>query len=266
MKPFKTLLFTFLIPVLGVSQDCSQVYRFNISDKASYSTSCGTQEGSDWTVNKNSCNFYSPILNTGESPEKQPRRIDIRMRLTNSGTLDEKDFAWIFYYVDGKITTTKTLRGDQVEGVINYKDSIEVPSNSNFKLRIALVCDEADEYWRISNGDLTACVRAFEGEASQSQEPVMADKITVLKERNVVRLMWTAPGNPDGNYFMIERSKNGSQFEFAGYVKDNRNGTTSSKYSFIDNGTFKPETWYRISHVDLSGKSSPFGKPVSVTF
>ncbi|OQA08508.1 MAG: hypothetical protein BWY67_01501 [Bacteroidetes bacterium ADurb.Bin397] len=93
----------------------------------------------------------------------------------------------------------------------------------------------------------------------------MADKITVLKERNVVRLMWTAPGNPDGNYFMIERSKNGSQFEFAGYVKDNRNSTTS-KYSFIDNGTFKPETWYRISHVDLSGKSSPFGKPVSVTF
>lgn len=266
MKPFRLSLLALLLPVTGFGQDCSKVYRFNINDKSTFSTSCGVQEGSDWMVNKNSCNFYSPMMNTGEASGKASRNVDIRMRLSNSGNLDEKDFAWIFYYVDGKIVSTKTLRGDQVEAIINYKDSLEVPSNSNFKLRIALVCDESDEFWKISNGDLTVCVRAVEGETSEAEEPVIADKITVLKERNVVKLFWNAASDNSGNYFLIERSKNGSQYEFAGYVKDNRTPSSMSKYSFIDSGSYKPETWYRITQVDLGGNSVTYGKPVQVQF
>jgi len=63
---------------------------------------------------------------------------------------------------------------------------------------------------------------------------------------------------------LIERSNNGSQYEFAGYVKDNRKASATSNYSFIDGGYIKPETWYRITQVNLAGNRTVFGNPVAV--
>ena len=264
MKSIFTTTLFILLAILGRAQECGQVYNFNINDKSSYSTSCGLQEESDWIVKKNSCNFYTQLTGVGGKPGDDDRWVDIRIRLGNSGNLDEKDFAWIFYYVNGKTEVTKTIRGDQVDELFNFRDSIAVPAGGNFKLRIAFVCDGADEYWKLSNGDLTTCIRQVGGAAMESEEISVAGKITFSKERDVVKLMWSAPSGPTGNYFMIERSKNGSQYEFAGYVKDDRTAGALSKYSFIDGGAFKPETWYRITQVDITGKNSLFGKPVSV--
>ena len=263
MKGFiiSTLL---LAQSIGISaQDCGQVYSFNINDKSSFSTSCGIMDQSDWIVRKNSCNFYTPLTAVSGKPGDTDRLVDINIRIGNSGNLDEKDFAWIFYYINGKTEVTKTLTGKQVDGAFNLRDSIAVPAGGNFKIRIAFVCDRTEEFWKLSNGDLTTCIRKSIGEET-TPETAVSGKIIFLKERDVVKLQWSAPSNANGNYFVIERSKNGAQYEFAGYVKDSRVTGNMSKYSFIDSGAFKPETWYRISQVDLAGKSSNFGKPVSV--
>src|SRR5688572_3988246 len=266
MKNFIVLI-SLLLAVLSrvFAQDCSQIYHFNINDKSSYSTSCGYVDGSDWKVVKNSCNFYTPLANMSGKTGEAKRWVDIRIRLGNSGNLDDKDFAWIFYYVNGKAQTTKTIKGNEVDEVVDFRDSLLVPAGGTFKLRIAFVCDEQDEFWKLTNGDLTTCVRAVAGE-TPVESPNSSGKITFIKEREIVKLVWQAPSTPTGNYFQIERSKDGSDYEFAGYVKDNRAGNSISQYSFIDAGCFKPQTWYRITQIDLQGTTKPFGKPALVTF
>lgn len=251
-----------LVAITSKGQDCSQVYSFNITDKLSYTTSCGQLEESDWKVVQNSCNFYSPVLAAG-GQQGQVKQVVINLRLGNSGNLDEKDFAWIFYYVNGKVESTKTIRGDQAGNPVVFRDSVTIPAGSTFKMRLAIVCDEGDEYWRLGNGDLTVCIRANQGDKTVSGEQIDG-KITLIREREIVKLVWSSPSGPDGNYFRIERSRNGSSYEFAGYVKDNRGNQAFSRYSFIDSGCFKPETWYRITRIDMRGNSVPFGKPVSV--
>jgi hypothetical protein len=256
-----------LLPGSGVlAQPCSQVYTFNINDKSSYSTSCGYQDGNDWKVVKNSCNFYTPLTTVGGKPGDAKKVVDIRVRMSNSGNLDENDFAWIFYYINGKAQSTKTLRGSEIEQNYQFRDSILVPAGGTFKMRIAYVCDEQDEFWKISNGDLTTCVRG-KGEARLDAEPpVIVGKISFVREREIVKLVWNSPSGPMGNYFKIERSKDGKEYEFAGYVKDNRSGSALSQYSFIDGGCYKPQTWYRISQVDMEGNSQPFGSPDVIKF
>ncbi len=263
MKAFIISTLLVLQSLIIQAQDCGQVYSFNINDKTSYSISCGVQDQSDWVVRKNSCNFYSPLSAVSGKAGDADRLVDINIRLRSSGNLDDNDFAWIFYYINGKTEVTKTIKGSEMEELLSLRDSILVPAGGNFKIRVAFVCDGNDEFWKLSNGDLTTCIRKVPGETIADAAPVTG-KISVLHERNIVKLSWNAPSGPNGNYFVIERSKNGTQFEFAGYVKDNKGADTISKYSFIDSGSFQPETWYRISQVDMSGKSAYFGKPVSI--
>jgi len=265
MKKIIVLTTMVLLIGTGFAQDCSQVYNFNINDKSSYSTSCGYQDGSSWKVVKNSCNFYTPLANVGGKSGGPKKWVDISIRLGNSGNMDDKDFAWIFYYINGKAQATKTIKGNEVDELFNFKDSVAVPAGGTFKLRIAFVCDEQDEFWKLTNGDLTTCVRAVEGEPITTG-PAITGKITFVKEREVVKLTWYAPAAVTGNYFQLERSKNGTDYEFAGYVKDKRETGSLSQYSFVDGGCFNPQTWYRISQVDLMGKIEPFGKPTVVKF
>ncbi len=262
---FKVALLVLVFSHWGNAQECSQVYNFNINDKTSYSTSCGYQDGSSWKVVKNSCNFYTPLVNVGGKSGDEPKWIDIRIRLGNSGNMDDRDFAWIFYYINGKAQATKTIKGGDVDQFLDFRDSISVPPGSSFKLRIAFDCDEQDEYWKLTNGDLTTCVRAVAGESAITG-PVATGKITFVKERAIVKLMWYANSAPSGNYFRIERSKNGVDYEFAGYVKDKMDISSFEQYSYIDGGCYKPQTWYRISQIDLQGNSTPFGKPTLVNF
>ena len=261
-----TVLFLFITLCGKVNaQDCSQVYNFNINDKASYSTSCGYQDGSSWKVVKNSCNFYTTLTNVGGETGGAKKTLDISLRLGNSGNMDEKDFAWIFYYINGKAQATKTIKGNDVNMFLDFKDSVVVPAGGTFKLRIAFVCDEQDEFWKITNGDLTTCVRAVAGEPVVSG-PVITGKISFLKERDIVKVMWYAPSSAGGNYFRLDRSRNGIDFEFAGVIKEKEIEGSMEQYSFIDNSSYKPETWYKITRVDISGVSKEFGKPVSVKF
>ena len=265
MKKFVAALLL-LPPGWMQAQQCSQVYTFNINDKASYSTSCGYQDGNDWKVVKNSCNFYTPLTTVGGKPGDPKKTVDIRIRMSNSGNLDENDFAWVFYYINGKAQSTKTLKGSEIEQNYQYRDSIVVPAGGTFKLRIAFVCDEQDEFWKIANGDLTTCIRGKGESHPDAEAPASIGKISYVKEREIVKLMWHSPSGPMGNYFQIERSKDGKEYEFAGYVKDHRSGSALSQYSFIDGGCYRPETWYRISQVDMGGNSQPFGNPELVKF
>jgi hypothetical protein len=267
LKSMHKLLIILPLAVLGSTtlsaQEFRKTYTFNTSDKTTYSTSCGTIEPPGWAVIRNSCNFYTPVTGVGGTTGEADRLVDIRMRLGNSNNLDAKDFAWLFYYVNGKMVLTRTFKGDNTPSSFEFSDSLIVPAGGTYKLRIALVCDEMDEYWRLMNGDLTATVRS-EGEAAPPPSvPLSHDPgLTALRDGAIARLSWGSAPDESASYFLIEKSRDGQKFEFAAYLRNDNTNQTS--YSYIDHELFKPETWYRVTRVAANGKKVVIGQNVKL--
>jgi hypothetical protein len=261
----KLLFYSLIMSLISVSlsaQTCHKEWVFNLTDKENYSVSCGEQAEDGWLVARNSCNFYTPL--TAVETSGKGRWIRFQGEFESADQMEERDFVWIFYFVDGKTAFTRTLNG--VPGTTSYSiaDSFFVDAGSNFRLRIALVCDEPDEFWKIPSAKLKICQQRLPDD-DQMLQPPQIGKITAIKERGVVRLSWVAPPAEGGNYFMIERSKNNSIYEFAGYVRESRKlGESINTYSFIDAGATAPIMFYRLTKVDITGQSSPFGDVVSL--
>jgi hypothetical protein len=262
------LILIALIVVLSNSvsaQDFSFQYRLNLNDANSFTNSCGIIEKDTWIVSRNSCNIYTPVLQAGELSEYGKRNIEVKIRVTNNGQMDDKDFVWIFYYIDEKPSGSKTLKGSEYEKEILFREVINVPARSKYRIRVAMVCDDDNEEWRIGNGDIIISQYAVHGEEI-FQDPQATGKVYAKKDRNIIHLNWNANYTSDEDYFRIERSGDGNRFEFAGFVKMKRASDNLARLSFIDSAPYQPETWYKVTIQNADGEFEEFGKPVSVRF
>lgn len=262
MKSY-SILFLFLFCHSGFAQDYSAMYRLELSDASTYSTSCGSTGNQEWVVSRNSCNLYTTMMKAGELPTFGNRTIDVSLKLSNSGNLDDKDFAWIFYYINEKPAGSKTLKGSENGDEIHFKDQVLVPARSSFHVRVALVCDEEDEYWKITNGDFFMGQRAAEGE-DIVEDPKAVQKVYARKDRNIVRLHWNDRFTGEEAYYRVERSADGEKFQFAGFVKLNKSSSELVRHSFIDSAPFQPVSFYRVSRIQDQDQPENFGDVVKV--
>ncbi len=69
-------------------------------------------------------------------------------------------------------------------------------------------------------------------------------------------LHWTTEAETNNNFFLIQRSSDGLNFETIGKLSGN--GTTSliNQYSFVDTTPYSELSYYRIVQYDLDGRSS----------
>jgi hypothetical protein len=258
MKSLKVLMVMAFAPIIMLAQPQSN-YKFNSQEQDGFSVSGGLLDETGWTVNSTSSNFYTNLTKPDAEMESV---LDVSIKIRNSGNLDNRDFAWIFYYVNGNIILTKTLRGDKTPAAFDLIDSIAVPADGNFKIRIAFVSDENDEFWRLNNGELIIHKRGSDETAEELPATPPPDLITASRIGNKVKIRWSTAFEEQCNYFLIERSNNGSDFKFAGYVKGQGNSNDSTSYSFIDTEPGQKQSWYKISEVDFSGHRKPFGEVV----
>ena len=257
------ILFLLLIFNTSLAQDYSAMYRLDLNDASSYSFSCGSAVNNEWTVSRNSCNLYTPVLTAGELQLYQLRDIDVNIRLTTSGNLEDNDFAWIFYYIDEKPAGSKTIKGSDYGAEVTFKDVIKVPARSKYHIRVALVCDDDDEFWKLSSGDLFIGQKLAEGE-EVIEDPQATNKVYAKKDRGIVRLHWNDKFNGDEQYYQIERSADGVQFQFAGFVKRNNAAGETIRNTFIDSAPFQPASFYRVTKIQAQGKQENFGEVVKV--
>lgn len=263
MKKMWFVTILLLLPNWLSAQDYSARYRLHLSDPLSYEVSCGMVTKGSWTVIKNSCNLYTRLLVAGGLPTYGDREIRIRVKLTNSGNLEEKDQTLIFYFIDDKPAGSQVLKGDQSRGEVVVEETLKVPARTTYRIRIAAVCDEKDEYWKISDGDLTVDQVAVEGEEILV-EPGETGKLFARRDRHLVQLYWNAKPAPAEHYFRLEKSTDGKAYEVAGLVKTGQNNEDIIQHSFTDNSPFSPVTWYRLVQRKSSGEFVPYGTPIKV--
>ena len=82
--------------------------------------------------------------------------------------------------------------------------------------------------------------------------------------RNTNGLSWITASESNNDYFAIERSSDGLNFEVIGKQKGAGNSVTRLEYAFNDQNPYKGISYYRLKQVDFSGKFS-YSEICSVT-
>jgi hypothetical protein len=224
---------------------------FRSGNKALFNTSCGKVDEKGWKVADGSCNFYTASTKVASAVEST--HVKFRTTLRNNGTLDSRDFAWIFYYQNDMVVKTMTVRGDMAYPQITLEDSILVRGNDVIRMRISFICDKSDEEWLLPDEGLTIYIPSGSGEAETEQENVIntvALEVITDDEGNLIT--WGKDRSPQAAYYLVERSTDGNTFEFAGYVNTGISNGEQTVFHFRENRPGK--AIYRVTGISSNGQ------------
>lgn len=81
--------------------------------------------------------------------------------------------------------------------------------------------------------------------------------------KNVVEITWQTATETNNDYFTIEKSKDGNEFEEVAKLNGEGNSTTVLSYSFTDKNPYSGVSYYRLKQTDFNGEFS-YSKTVVV--
>jgi hypothetical protein len=81
--------------------------------------------------------------------------------------------------------------------------------------------------------------------------PIELVSFTATKNNKVVDVKWETASELNNDYFEVEKSKNGIDFETLTYVKGAGNITVRLNYKTVDENPFNGISYYRLKQVDL---------------
>lgn len=95
--------------------------------------------------------------------------------------------------------------------------------------------------------------------------PIELLTFRAIQNSTVVDLNWSTASETGNNFFTIERSKDGANFEFVSDVKGAGNCTFTNNYASIDSDPYQGESYYRLKQTDNNGVYS-YSTIVAVDF
>jgi hypothetical protein len=91
---------------------------------------------------------------------------------------------------------------------------------------------------------------------SDTPLPINLQSFNAKKERENVMLDWATATEINNEYFLIEHSIDGRQFNEVGMVEGAGNSTNLLEYKFLHESPFSGVNYYRLQQVDFDGKFS----------
>ncbi|HUM52753.1 MAG TPA: T9SS type A sorting domain-containing protein, partial [Chitinophagales bacterium] len=92
---------------------------------------------------------------------------------------------------------------------------------------------------------------------NRSPLPIELVNFNAKCDGNKVNITWQTNAEKNNNYFEVERSTDGSNFQIIEKVfSQNPNSNTLLSYQSVDNNSLEGKVYYRLKQVDLDGKSS----------
>lgn len=88
--------------------------------------------------------------------------------------------------------------------------------------------------------------------------PIELTSFSVQKSANIVTLSWTTATEEDNDYFSIERSTDGINYDIIGSIAGAGNSSMALNYQYIDNEPLQGVSYYRLSQTDYNGDSETF--------
>lgn len=95
--------------------------------------------------------------------------------------------------------------------------------------------------------------------------PITLLDFTALRDNDQVALKWTTMSEKNSDYFTVEKSLDGINFEFVAQIKGASNSDIAQNYLAIDNNPAAGVNYYRLKMTDLDG-TSKYYKIVFIDF
>lgn len=102
------------------------------------------------------------------------------------------------------------------------------------------------------------------GSTTDAVLPIDLVKFEAEKLKDKVQLQWTTASEQNNEKFIIEKSIDAKNFEAFAEVQGAGNSKELNSYSIVDHEPHKGTSYYRLTQVDLNGKSTSY-EPISVT-
>ncbi|NVO03966.1 MAG: T9SS type A sorting domain-containing protein, partial [Bacteroidetes bacterium] len=84
--------------------------------------------------------------------------------------------------------------------------------------------------------------------------PVELAEFSAKCAENVAHISWTTASETNNDYFTIERSKDGNNYEMVATLKGAGNSNSPKHYTYSDKEVFEGISYYRIKQTDFDGK------------
>jgi hypothetical protein len=224
------------------------LYSNLFTDPSSYQVSCedggGQISNGKWKLNtKDSCIFTTPAKAVCGGA------VNYTFEIKN--TVNDK--AYFQYCIGGGAWITDTMvNGYDVQngnGRAIVVGSIVNPSPT-ISFRIICVIESNSGAWEIEGGKInfsyTACIPM----------PVEFGGLFAASNDNNVQLNWSTRSEKNSDFFSIERTLDGKNFETIGNVKAAGNASQNSNYQFTDSEPKAGYLYYRIKETDMNGIES----------
>jgi Secretion system C-terminal sorting domain len=108
------------------------------------------------------------------------------------------------------------------------------------------ICDA--EIWRTSDGDING-YKVF-----GTPLPITLISFKAQIENTSVKLTWETSAEINNDFFTIERSENGLEYENIGEIPGSGNSNSIKEYDFYDDGPIQGTSYYRLKQTDFDGK------------
>lgn len=134
--------------------------------------------------------------------------------------------------------------------------SMVLPTSGTFKFRFTFTSDNSLRYsgYKISkfkilcNPSLPIELVSFEGYNTNTNN----------------NLLWSTSSEQNNDYFTIERSVNGINWEIVNTIKGSGNSTSTIEYSLVDNSYDNVINYYQLKQTDYDGNFELFEKVVVI--
>ena len=141
--------------------------------------------------------------------------------------------------------------GDGEDGFVNnvfsdYSFTIP-PGGSVLEIRVVITANAGDEEIAFDDLRLAAVTLPL---------PVELGAFDIKKKREDVQINWSTNSETNNEFFSVERSRNGSDFESIGETSGAGNSTSELNYEFMDERPYTGRNYYRIKQVDFDGHFS----------
>ena len=235
------------LPAVVTDQNKDHVFRMRLAAQTISSptaTTAGLDGGDYITVqlNKNGGGFVS----------------ELRVRGFSNATWDYSSTAIASKTSDGNLTIfTPGGGGDRTNLGDGYSYlELIIPSGPT-SIAIDVYCrvNRGGEDWWMDNFELY--------EITQSSLPVELSTFEGINLPQVNLIKWTTQSEHNSNYFSLERSRNGENWEEITTIPSSGNSTSEIDYSYND-FDFYPLSYYRLKQVDIDGQYEMFG-PIVIT-
>ncbi|GEM_PF-6292800 len=111
-------------------------------------------------------------------------------------------------------------------------------------------------------GDYSSCVSEFSAIIPNHDCTILSVellKFEALDQRSHVDLVWTTATEENADYFLLEKSFNGTDWQKLGKIKAVGNSIDENNYLFADHSELRFMNYYRLTEFDLDGSVSDLG-------